>query len=177
MMKNLEKELTRRSFLEKSLRTAGGIILLGGASRLLSSCGVDEDKNYRFDLSRLSDWQADLFLKAGKDYWGVNDGRDDSSRNKVYFGSLPPEEKKARTTWTLEYKKDSILENPEKVWTFTVIFRQDLKWVNCDIEGTMGQDFYRIAAHEWGHIVNLRGDEMHSDNPNNIMYVPPPQRC
>ncbi|HJZ18476.1 MAG TPA: hypothetical protein VJ208_00010 [Candidatus Nanoarchaeia archaeon] len=174
-MKIVEKELTRRSFLEKSLRTAGGIILFGGASSLLNSCGVDENKHYRFDLSRLSDWQAELFLKAGKDYWGVNDGRDDSSRNKVYFGNVS--EGKIATTYLAWMTRDSILKNSEKIYTFTVVFKHDINWVNCDIPESYGWDFYNVSAHEWGHIVNLKGEGMHSNDPENIMYHDTPQRC
>ena len=41
-MKNLEKGLTRRSFIGNTLKTTAGITLLGGASNILSSCAIED---------------------------------------------------------------------------------------------------------------------------------------
>lgn len=169
--------LTRRSFLEKGLKTSGGILLLGGSS-LLSSCSTEEDLHYRFDLSRLEDWQAELFIKAGRDYWGVG-SRDDSSRNKVYFGK-PKKDKLAYASWEWELRNNprEIVQNGiGEICTFTVVFENDVNWANCSIEGSHGKDFYRAAAHEWGHMVNLKGKKIHSDNPEDIMYRKIIHRC
>lgn len=177
-MKNIENELTRREILGNSLKTAGGIILAGGASNLFGSCAIEEDKHYRFDLSRLNSWQADLFLKAGR-YWGINEGRDDSSRNKVYFGKILKRldgDTIAYASWkSRTSKQDFSFENSEKVWTFTITFKHDENWVNCDLEGEFGQDFYNAARHEWGHIATE--SSLHSKDPKNIMYEIIRNRC
>ena len=165
-MKDLENGLTRRSFLGNSLKTAGGIILIGGASNILSSCGIGEDKHYKFDLSRLNSWQVSSFLDAGES-WNIYDGRDDSSRNKVYFGKMSGTRLATARREVKTSEQDIFsFEEPEKIYTFTITFNKDANWVNCDLEGEWGFDFNRVARHEWGHILGYE----HSTKPNDIMY-------
>lgn len=76
----------------------------------------------------------------------------------------------AKTTISSTPKGDGGLE-----YTFTIVFNQNLNWVNCDIFGESGQDFYIISAHELGHVVSR--SPLHSQDPYHIMFPYPLQRC
>lgn len=170
--------LTRRDFVTK-----GGLFLAGAS--LLGACNSEPYWNYSFDLSELEGWQAYLFLEAGKNPWQVNDGRNDNSGNKVSFGKLPKESDIARVyshEWKEEYGEfygrnlgKWLGTSEEKLMKqFRVVFRKEItNWVDCNVEGEIGQDFLRIAQHEWGHILGYG----HSNNPKDIMFPTVPQRC
>jgi len=145
---------------------------LVGTAMILSSCATD--KNYRFDLSGLNPWQADLFLEAGR-AWGMDISRDDSSRNKAYLGNVPEE----FVAYTRIDRKRPLEAPNEKIYTFTVAFKPDKHWVNCLVKGSYGEDFGNVARHEAGHIYYEKGDEIHTSfpNPDSIMHFPAPQRC
>ncbi len=137
---------------------------------------------YTFDLSGLeSDEFAELFVEAGQHYWGVGN-RNDNSHNKAYFGETrrnPETGLRRRAELHKKWKYALDLDSGElvrrKIYTYTVIFNKNKNWVNCDVEGEIGADFFNTSGHEWGHMV--RKDGWHSDNPNNIMHNPSPYRC
>ncbi len=167
-MKNIENGLTRRALLGNGLKTAAGITLLG-APTLLSSCAYTDDWGYTFDTSGLNSEEfSNLFIEAGKHYWGVGD-RNDSSPNKAYFGYIPPKPdgtiRRGRADWWLDGLEGDPIRGYDKVYIYRVIFNEIFDWANCDIEGESGADFFQVAAHEWGHIFLRRGNELHSD-PN-----------
>lgn len=149
-------------------------------------CLFDFKPYYGFNLSGLKDWQAELFLKAGRNM-GAYTFRDDSSKNVALIGKLnkknfPKLENGERYLASAEphsnYPKICNREvsfyvcNVLGFSSYKVTFDETEKWIDCD-KKRWGEDFYNISKHEWGHVL----DRGHSKDEKDIMHRMPKQRC
>lgn len=122
----------------------------------LGACGGGK-KDFEFNLSGLKPWQSELFIKAGEEFWRIEVKRNDSSKNSAYLIKKP--EAKAMLAQFYADANDGEIN-------YRIAFRDEVKWVDCSKPNSKGWDFYRVAKHEWGHVL---GHE-HVTDIFSIMY-------
>ncbi len=119
---------------------------------ILSAAGIlfalsipnETDLVINFNLSGLEPWQEELFIKAGRDFWGIEIRKDNASKNEAYFFAFPggsgPIARVNReiTNEELSYK---------------ILFNKKYLWADCSRPNAIGRNFHRISGHEMGHVL------------------------
>ena len=126
---------------------------------VLSSCADDDPPRfYDYDLTELSDWQQAIFIEKAIKWESIIGYRlfgFGGTTNRVYFGDTSPQ------IYILLSNGDIALDG-EWFW-FPC---NDIPWY-----GDLVNSFDDIISHNLGYVI---GNKI-SNDPNNIMHVPPPK--
>jgi len=143
------------------------------ATAILLALSVPQETDFiiNFNLSGLEPWQQELFVKAGKDFWGIEIRKDSTSKNEAYLFDFP-------NGIGPTARVNQIITNDGIV--YGVPFNKRYLWADCSKPNAFGRNFYRISGHELGHVMGFEKNhlqiyEHNEQDPKSLMYHPETQ--